>query len=121
MRSCADRTVIKEITSRFVDVVVNELSLNFNELSKELMYENQSPLTKVIKGDGFIGPDKLRLFAVLENNNGQVPNLHWIFTGCGDKMLFRNEKNIYRSSQIGQKLIDRIGLDKATKLLDIFE
>lgn len=121
MRSCADRVIIKEITSRFLDIVSTELCLNYNQLSEKLMYVNQSPLTRVIKGEGFIAPDKLSLFAVLENNSGQVPNLHWIFTGCGEKMVLKHENSIHSSSQIGQKLIDRIGVDKAKKLLDIFE
>jgi hypothetical protein len=120
------RTEIKpedflDISKRFLYIVEKELCLSFNELSKVLGYSNSSPLTKVKSGEGFIGPDKMKRFALLKNNKGQHPNLNWVLTGTGNKML--GSESIHRDDaiRIGEALIARFGKDKALQLVELIK
>jgi len=52
-----------------------------------LGYANQSPLTRIGKGSGFIGPDKLQRLAGMHAANGNVPNINWLLTGLGPMLI----------------------------------
>jgi hypothetical protein len=52
-----------------------------------LGYANQSPLTRIGKGSGFIGPDKLQRLAGMHAANGNVPNINWLLTGLGPMLV----------------------------------
>lgn len=100
------------ICARLMDIIDNELGMSLKKVSKELGYRNQSPLTKVKNGEGFLGHEKLARFAQLKTSTGAQPNLNWILTGEGPKMTW-NEKDISRAIQI----IDLLGQSRLKTLL----
>ncbi|MBD3668363.1 MAG: hypothetical protein HUJ16_10405 [Kangiella sp.] len=79
--------IVKSICDRFTFIVQEELRLSFHQLSQVLGYKNQSPLTRVKKGEGFISIDKLFIFSSLTNSNQEAPNINWIITGSGPRMI----------------------------------
>lgn len=109
-------TQLNKMSSRVIDIVETELSLNLLELSKKLGYKNQSPLTKLKQGKGFIGADKLRLLAEIKTERGGTPNINWVLTGKGEKMLYLN-KDKSKADQI----IDLLGAEKLNKLIEILK
>lgn len=117
MRSELDKTEFEVISERFLEVANKELGLSLSSLARQLGYQNPSPLTKVKKGEGFIGPDKLKTFALLKNNNGDVPNLNWIFTGIGERMI----RPVSEDMKLGNEIVASIGREKAKLVLDLFE
>lgn len=118
------RTEIKnedfsDVSKRFSYMVEEELCISFNMLSRFLGYRNSSPLTKVKSGEGFIGPDKMKKFALLKNNKGQHPSLNWILTGKGSRMVETECANRDDAIRIGEALIAKFGKDKAFQLVEL--
>ena len=97
-----------------MDIIDNELELSLKTVAKELGYRNQSPLTKVKNGEGFLGHEKLAKFAQLKTSSGAQPNLNWILTGEGPKMIW-DEKDLARAMQI----VELLGQSKLKALLSL--
>ena len=116
MRDKVSKAEYQQMSNRLIDLARNDLGLSLGGLANRLGYKNQSPLTKVRQGKGFIGPDKLKLFALLENDNGDTPNLNWIITGLGEPML----SPVNTSSKLLSELVKKAGLEKTENLLSLF-
>lgn len=106
----------KKMCERLILIASQELNLNLTSLSKALGYKNQSPLTKVKKGEGFIGPEKLKKFALLKNNKGETPNLNWVVTGLGKKMLNKDHE---KHAAVATEIIESIGMLNTQKILEL--
>lgn len=119
MRNQIDKESLVKICDRFLKVSEECLGLNMKILSEKLGYANQSPLTKVRRREGFIGPDKLKKFGMLTNEKGQSPNIHFIITGQ-EPIFIEKKAASFADKEIDillNRLIDKMGENKAKEIL----
>jgi len=121
MRNHIDKESLEKICERFLMVSEGCLGLNMKTLAERLGYTNQSTLTKVRRKEGFIGPDKLKQFGELINDQGQHPNIHYIITGeepvFFDKTV--EEHNDIEIDLLVSRLVKKLGKNKAKELLEL--
>lgn len=118
-RTQINKLELKVMSDRLFEIVSKDLNLSLKELSIKLGYKNQSPLTKVKNGESFLGPDKIKELALLQNENGDTPNIAYIFTGNGDRMLSKKNSKHESFHNIGKQLVMKLGIEKSKMLLNV--
>lgn len=84
--------------SERLELIRIALNQNKAQFADGLGYANPSPLTRIGKSTGFIGPDKLHRLATMQAPDGSVPNINWLLTGLGPMLIEEKYINTSRGS-----------------------
>lgn len=98
VKQSAETTLTLAAMSERLEQIRMALDQNKAQFANGLGYANPSPLTRIGKGIGFIGPDKLHRLATMRAPNGQVPNINWLLTGLGSMLMEANYTQMPRES-----------------------
>lgn len=80
--------------ARLKILVEDHLRVSIKDAAKLLGYANTTVLRRAWKGEVFPDTERLAALALIKNQDGSIPNIHWLITGQGSTLIpEKNEKN----------------------------
>lgn len=118
-RTKKDPEALRGMCERFVWLTETALGLRPQVLADTLGYANATTITKIRQGEAFPDPERLRKLAEIRAKNGSTPNLHWVITGEGLPLIGKGSREIRKSIDIVERIVQMLGPRKIKALEEL--